>query len=107
MIETALRLAAAIVCDFLALAIWNIGTRPPAQLIADIRSGVRSRATFVRGLAAILWGTLLLLVGVIALSPTVRSTVLGLVEVYTVIAALVLEQLLGADLRARFSFLRR
>jgi hypothetical protein len=107
MIETALRLAAAIVCDFLALAIWNIGTRPPAQLIADIRSGVRSRATFMRGLAALVWGTLLLLVGAIAVSPTVRASVLSLVEIYTVIAALVLEQLLGEELRARFTFLRR
>jgi len=107
MIETVLRLAAAIVCDFLALAIWNIGTRPPAQLIADIRSGVHSRAAFMRGLAALIWGTLLLLVGAIAVSPTVRSSVLGLVEIYTVMTALVLEQLLGEDLRARFTFLRR
>jgi len=106
-IETTIRLAVAIVCDFLALAIWNIGTRPPGQLIADIRAGIRLRATFMRGLAAFLWGWILLFVGIIALIPIVRLHVLGLVEVYTVIAALILEQLLGADLRARFLFLRR
>jgi hypothetical protein len=107
MIETTVRLAAAIVCDFLALAIWNIGTRPPGQLASDIRNGLRSRSTFMRGLAAFIWGTILLILGVIALVPTVRASVLGLVEIYTVVAALVLEQLLGEDLRARFLFLRR
>ncbi len=107
MIETTVRLAAAIVCDFLALAIWNVGTRPPGQLVADIRFGIRTRATLGRGLAAFIWGALLLMLGVIALVPTVRASVLGLVEIYTVVAALVLEQLLGEDLRARFLFLRR
>jgi len=107
MIETTVRLGTAIVCDFLALAIWNVGTRPPGQLACDIRNGIRSRPTLMRGLAAFVWGAILLILGVIALAPTVRTSVLSLVEIYTVVAALVLEQLLGEDLRARFMFLRR
>ena len=107
MIEAAVRLGVAIVCDFLALAIWNIGTRPPAELIADIRTGVRARATLMRGLAAFVWGLVLLVVGTIVLIPVVRTSFLRLLVVYTVIAALILEQLLGADLRARLFSLRR
>ena len=100
----AVRIAVAILLDTAALIIWDIGTRSPARLIAEVRAGLGKRSS-------ILYGSLRFVVGVIALlaaaavsAPvTTRAVDFTVIECWALVTALVLEQLVGPDLRARRS----
>jgi hypothetical protein len=95
-----LRFAAAIVFDALAFTVWDVGTRDPLRLLRDVSSGVRFPRRFAAGVLRFLTGcALLALAGVVArpAMPTLRTfTVL---ETLMLIAALLVEQLVGPDLR--------
>jgi hypothetical protein len=91
------------VLDTIAFAVWNVGTRPPAQLIADIRTGIRQAPIRNRGLVRFAIGAVALLAGALIAAPAVaRTGDLPVVEFLTVITALITEQLVGPDLRARY-----
>ncbi len=95
-----LRFALAIVFDALAFTIWDVGTRPPLRLIRDVASGVRMRRVFVQGVLRFLIGLgLLFLAAVVArpAMPTMRA--FTLIETGMIVAALLVEQLVGPDLR--------
>jgi HAMP domain-containing protein len=97
-----LRFAVAIVFDALAFTVWDVGTRPPTQLARDIVHGVRTPTLLVRGLIQFAFGiALLFLAAEIArpAMPTLRAFML--IETGMLIAALLVENLVGPDLRRR------
>ncbi len=96
----ALRFALAIVFDALAFTIWDVGTRPPVRLIREVARGARVPRVLARGLLRFLIGFgLLVLAAVIArpAMPTMRA--FTLIETGMIVAALLVEQLVGPDLR--------
>jgi len=97
-----LRFALAIVFNALAFTIWDIGTRPPLRLIRDVAAGVRVPRVLAGGLLRFLIGLgLLMLAAVVArpAMPTMRAFML--IETGMLIAALLVENLIGPDLRRR------
>ena len=95
-----LRFALAIVFDALAFTIWDVGTRPPLRLIHDVASGIRAPRVLVRGALRFAIGFgLLFLAAVVArpAMPTMRA--FTLIETGMIVAALLVEQLVGPDLR--------
>ena len=97
-----LRFAVAIVFDALAFTVWDVGTRPPLQLARDIVRGVRIPKVLVRSLIRFALGiALLFLAAEIArpAMPTLRAFML--IETGMLIAALLVENLVGPDLRRR------
>lgn len=98
----AVRFALAIVFDALAFVVWDVGTRPPVQLARDVVRGARVPAKLARGLLRFaVGGALLYLAAVIAQPgmPTLRA--FTLIETGMLIAGLIVENLLGPDLRRR------
>jgi hypothetical protein len=97
-----LRFALAIVFDALAFTVWDVGTRPPTQLARDVVRGVRTPRILARGLVRFALGVaLLFLAAEIArpAMPTLRTFML--IETGMLIAALLVENLVGPDLRRR------
>ena len=95
-----LRFALAIVFDALAFTIWDVGTRPPLRLIHDVARGARVPRVLASGLLRFLIGSgLLVLAAVVArpAMPTMRA--FTLIETGMIVAALLVEQLVGPDLR--------
>jgi hypothetical protein len=98
-----LRFALAIVFDALAFTIWDVGTRSPLRLIHDVRRGVRVPLALAHGVVRFLIGSgLLVLAAVVArpAMPTMRA--FSFVETGMIVAALLVEQLVGPDLRGRW-----
>jgi UPF0716 family protein affecting phage T7 exclusion len=95
------RLAVAIVVNAAAFVIWDVGTRPPLRLVADIRAGLRDPRRRIAGIVSFVAGALLLLVGGrLVASLTGRSADFDILELLMLISALAIEQLIGPDLRA-------
>ncbi|HEY0383000.1 MAG TPA: hypothetical protein VGC72_12460 [Candidatus Elarobacter sp.] len=95
-----LRFALAIVFDALAFTIWDVGTRPPLRLVRDVAKGARVPRVLLRGVLRFLIGFgLLYLAAVVArpAMPTMRA--FTLIETGMIVAALLVEQLVGPDLR--------
>jgi hypothetical protein len=87
----------------IAFSLWNIGTRPPAQLIADVRRGFSDLAILRRGLFYFLAGVIAVAVGYFVLDPTkARVHNPAVIDVIPIATALIIEQLIGPDLRARY-----
>jgi hypothetical protein len=98
-----LRFALAIMFDALAFTIWDIGTRPPLRLVHDVARGLRMPRVLAQGVMRFLiGGGLLLLAAVVArpAMPTMRA--FTLIETGMIVAALLVEQLVGPDLRRRW-----
>lgn len=96
----ATRLAIAIVLDALALTIWDVGTRPPSQLVRDVTRGGRRPRSLAAGLIRFLAGAgLLILAGVIARPVIPSKAVFTIVETGSLLVALLVEALIGPDLR--------
>lgn len=96
-----LRFVFAIVFDALAFTIWDVGTRPPMRLIRDVARGARNRRALARGCLRFAIGlALLILAALIArpAMPTMRA--FTVIETGMLIAALLVESLIGTDLRA-------
>jgi hypothetical protein len=95
-----IRFATAIVFDALAFVVWDVGTRPPLQLVRDVVRGARIPTILVRGLLRFLTGLLLLFLAAFIVRPGVPTLrVFTLVETGMLIAALLVENLIGPDLR--------
>jgi hypothetical protein len=98
-----LRFVLAIVFDALAFTIWDVGTRPPLRLIRDVAAGLRVPRALANGLLRFLVGFgLLVLAAVVArpAMPTMRA--FTFIETGMIVAALLVEQLVGPDLRGRW-----
>jgi hypothetical protein len=80
--------------------IWDVGTRPPLRLVQDVAAGVRSPRSIVRGIVRFVVGALLLvLAGVVARPAMPTTRAFTIIETGMLIAALLVEQLVGNDLR--------
>jgi hypothetical protein len=102
LIETAARLAFAILCDAFAFTVWNVGTRGPVHLTRDLANGFRNLLTFARGFARFFTGIAAIAIGALAVLPLVaRTREPGVIEGLTLITGLVVEILVGSDLRRR------
>ena len=101
-VDSLARLSGAIALDTLAFVIWNVGTRPPLDLIRDVRRSLREPRALVRGTFVALAGAIAIVGGTALLLPAVPnpSRELALVETFTFVIALALEFALGDDLRA-------
>ncbi len=98
--ELLVRFAIAIVLDALAFVVWDVGTRPPLQLLREVARGVRVPAVLGRGTIRLVVGGLLLLLAAVVARPAMPSMhVFTLLETGMLIAALIVEALIGPDLR--------
>jgi hypothetical protein len=80
--------------------VWDVGTRPPLRLAHDVARGVRVPRSLLRGIARFVAGAgLLILAGVIARPAMPSVRVFTIIETGMLIAALLVEQLIGNDLR--------
>jgi hypothetical protein len=100
--ETILRIAGAIVLETLALCVWNVGTRSLQATLADIARALRSPRALVSGTFSVLVGLVFVAAATVLLVPAVGELDGDFVPlmIYTFVAALVLEFLIGNDLRA-------
>jgi hypothetical protein len=97
-----LRFALAIVFDALAFTVWDVGTRPPLTLARDVARGVRVPRALAFGIMRFLVGFGLLILAAVVAMPAVRGLrTFTFVETGMLIAALLVEQLVGPDLRRR------
>jgi hypothetical protein len=95
------RFALAVVFDALAFTIWDVGTRPPLRLVRDVARGVRVPAILGRGLVRFAVGLGLLVLGALVARPAIPTLrAFTIIETGMLIAALLVEQLVGTDLRA-------
>ncbi len=94
------RFAFAILFDALAFVVWDVGTRPPLRLAHDVALGARETRSLVRGVARFFAGAgLLVLAGVIARPAMPSMRAFTIIETGMLIAALLVEALIGNDLR--------
>jgi hypothetical protein len=96
------RFAIAIVFDALAFVVWDVGTRPPRQLARDVARGARIPRVLAGGVVRLLVGAALLLLAALVARPGIPSMrAFTIIETGMLIAALVVENLIGPDLRGR------
>jgi hypothetical protein len=98
----AVRLALAILLDAAAFIVWDVGTRPPLTLLADVRRAFVARQGVASGIARFLCGLALIVLACLVIGPTMpdRRT-FTIAETGMLIVALLVEQLVGPDLRRR------
>jgi hypothetical protein len=95
-----LRFALAIVLDAFAFILWDVGTRPPLRLARDVARGVRVPRVFAYGLLRLIVGAALLLCAADVAQPGMPTMqAFTFIETGMLIAALLVEQLVGPDLR--------
>ncbi len=96
----ALRIAGSIVLDTTALVVWDIGTRSPLRLVADVRRSIEQRSGLRGGCARLTIGAFALVAGSLMSAPlATHATDWSIIECWSVVTALILEQLIGPDLR--------
>jgi hypothetical protein len=106
-LEPTLRFAFAIVLDALAFVVWDVGTRPPLRLATDVAAGLQRPAVAARGLVRFVLGLgLLLIAGFVAKPATPDLRTFTVLETGMIVAALLVEMLVGNDLRRPFDKLR-
>jgi hypothetical protein len=99
-IEIVVRFALAIVLDAFAFIIWDVGTRPPLRLGRDIARGVRVPRSLAFGLLRFVVGGALLFAAADVARPGMPTMqAFTFIETGMLIAALLVEQLVGPDLR--------
>lgn len=100
--EIFLRFALAIVLDALAFTLWDVGTRPPLRLASDVAAGVRVPRLLAGGVLRFVVGCALLFVAADVARPGIPSMrAFTLLETGMLIAALLVETLVGPDVRRR------
>ncbi|MGP6158782.1 MAG: hypothetical protein ACLPYS_14970 [Vulcanimicrobiaceae bacterium] len=96
-----MRLAGAIVLDTLALIVWNVGTRTPLTLLRDMRRAAGEPRAIFAGLVSLLVGLIFVAAAAVLVLPAVADPVADFIplEIFTFLVALLLEHLVGNDLR--------
>jgi hypothetical protein len=95
-----LRVAAAIIVDLGAFSVWGLASRPPARLARDVATSVRRPLILLRGLLRFAAGVLLIAAGALLLLPLAIGTrTFTVLETWTVLTALLVEQLFGPGAR--------
>jgi len=91
-----------VILHCIAFVIWDVGSRPPARLVADVRHALASPTAVSRGIWQFVLGAIILFAGaMLMLSVTLvdvrrEFTVL---ESIAVVAGLCIEMLIGTTLR--------
>lgn len=102
MLLAGIRFALAIILDALAFTIWDVGTRPPLRLWRDMTRGARVRRSLARGILRFVTGFALLLLAALIARPAIPSArAYTLLETGMLAVALLVEGLIGPDLRRR------
>lgn len=102
MVADALRFAIAILLNALAFTVWDVGTRTPLRLAADVAEAARSRRRLGAGLGRFAGGLVLLVGGGLVARPSLPTASLyTVVETVLLAVAILVEQLIGPELRAR------
>lgn len=86
----------------LAFIIWDVGSRAPGQLAADVYAGLRSWRTFGRGLWRFVLGLMLLAsAALLLLTLTILDirTEFFTLETGAIVTGLLVEMLVGAQVR--------
>jgi hypothetical protein len=95
-----IRFALAIVLDAFAFILWDVGTRPPLKLARDVARGVGIPRVFAYGVLRLVAGAALLLCAADVARPGMATMqAFTFIETGMLIAALLVEQLIGPDLR--------
>ncbi len=98
--EVVTRFALAIVLDALAFVVWDVGTRPPLRLLRDLVRGARVPARLGRGLLRFALGAGLLVLAAVVARPAISGArTFTVLETGMLVAALIVEALIGTDLR--------
>jgi hypothetical protein len=89
------------VLDTLAFVVWNVGTRSPLELMAAVRTAFRERRSLFAGIVSALVGFIFVTAATVLLLPAIAAPDIDFVpaELFTLLVALVLEHLIGNDLR--------
>ncbi len=94
-------MALAIVADAAAFFLWNLAARSPRQVAHDVAAGLSRPAVAVRGVARFTAGLFLLAAGAVLLLPlAIQTRTFTILETWTVLTGLLVEQLVGARNRA-------
>ncbi len=88
-------------CATLALSIWEVGTRSPLRAAVDVRAGLSNRRTLTAGLLRFIAGGCLFVLAIFFVLAAIRDDVdrFGVFSIGTFLAALIVEHLLGDELR--------
>ena len=99
--DSFLRIFGAIVLETLALVVWNVGNRSPIQVVRDARRALGKPPALVAGVLAVAVGLIFVAAAAILLLPAVPNPQIFFapVEIFTLLVALAIEFLIGADLR--------
>jgi hypothetical protein len=82
--------------------LWNLASRSPAQLARDVAGGISRPVIAIRAIARFIGGLLFLAVGAALVLPlTLQVRTFTVLETLTLITGLLVEQLVGGDLRRR------
>lgn len=82
--------------------VWDVGTRGPLRVLRDIGAGFTSLRTLTTGFVRLLVGVVAIAIaGVVLLPVFLRSSQPTIVESLTLVTGLIVESLIGTDLRAR------
>jgi hypothetical protein len=94
--------AAAIAVDTGAFVLWNLASRSPLRLARDVAAGVSRPAVALRAVVRFAGGLFLLAAGGVLLVPlSLQVRTFTILETWTVLTGLLVEQLIGADFRTR------
>lgn len=81
---------------------WNVGTRPPLDVIRDMGRGFRSPRALFAGIVTALVGFIFVIAATVLLVPAIPDPAADFApaEIFTFVVALALEHLIGNDVRA-------
>jgi len=99
--QTVARIAGAIVLETFALAVWNVGTRAPFTVLKEAMRALQDRRALFAGALSLVVGLTFVAAATVLLLPAVANVHVDFVPlmVFTFLAALLIEYLIGGDLR--------
>lgn len=86
----------------MAFIVWDIGSRPPSRLFADVRNAFASPASLSRGIWHFILGAIVLFAGAMLMLAVTLVDVrreFAVLESIAIVAGLLIEMLLGSTLR--------
>ena len=97
-----MRIAGAIALQSLAFIVWNVGTRSPLRVLRDVRAAIGNVRKVMMGLAATLVGFIFIMAATVLIVPICADPNVDFLptELFTLLVALVIEHLIGNDVRA-------
>jgi hypothetical protein len=104
------RLVGAIVCASIALIVWDIGTRSPGTLLLDVRRALANPPALLRGTLRFLIGLVFIAVSVVLVFFSLPASEFSRYTLYQIgafLTALVVELLIGEDVRPLLGLGRR